>query len=91
MKKLTFVLLLIVSIQTSYAQWTREWSVGYAYTSPTGKMKENIVLEKSKKFWIEVSKYYLELKEIFFLKVNAEYFSLEFPLILLNSTPLFLT
>jgi opacity protein-like surface antigen len=42
MKKLLVVLLLIVSIQSSYAQWKREWSLGYVYTSPTGKMKQNI-------------------------------------------------
>jgi len=42
MKKLLFVFVLVVSMQTSYAQWTREWSLGYAYTSPTGKMKQNI-------------------------------------------------
>jgi opacity protein-like surface antigen len=42
MKKLLVVLVLMVSIHTSYAQWTREWSLGYAYTSPTGKMKQNI-------------------------------------------------
>lgn len=29
-------------MHTSYAQWTREWSVGYALSSPTGKMKQNI-------------------------------------------------
>jgi opacity protein-like surface antigen len=42
MKKLLFVLLLIATIQTSFAQWSREWSLGYVYTSPTGKMKQNI-------------------------------------------------
>jgi opacity protein-like surface antigen len=42
MKKLLVVLVLIVTIQTSYAQWTREWSLGYVYTSPSGKMKHNI-------------------------------------------------
>jgi len=42
MKKLLVVFVLIVSIQTGYAQWTREWSLGYVYTSPTGKMKQNI-------------------------------------------------
>jgi hypothetical protein len=42
MKKILFMLLLLVSMQTSHAQWTREWSLGYAYTSPTGKMKQNI-------------------------------------------------
>ena len=42
MKKLLLALVLIVSVQTSYAQWTREWSLGYAYSSPTGKMKQNI-------------------------------------------------
>jgi len=36
------LLLLIAIIQTSDAQWTREWSLGYAYSSPTGKMKQNI-------------------------------------------------
>jgi len=42
MKKILLALVLIVSIQTSYAQWNREWSLGYAYSSPTGKMKQNI-------------------------------------------------
>jgi opacity protein-like surface antigen len=42
MKKLLVVVLLIVSIQPGYAQWSREWSLGYTYTSPTGKMKQNI-------------------------------------------------
>jgi len=42
MKKMLPVLVLMVSIQTCHAQWTREWSLGYVYTSPTGKMKQNI-------------------------------------------------
>ena len=42
MKKILPALFLIVSVQTTYAQWTREWSLGYAYSSPTGKMKQNI-------------------------------------------------
>lgn len=42
MKKILLALVFIVSVQTSYAQWTREWSLGYAYSSPTGKMKQNI-------------------------------------------------
>jgi hypothetical protein len=42
MKKILTVLILFVSLQSSYAQWTREWSVGYAFSDPTGKMKQNI-------------------------------------------------
>ncbi|MEK6781737.1 MAG: hypothetical protein AABY93_08520 [Bacteroidota bacterium] len=42
MKKLLPLVILLLSIHTSYAQWTREWSIGYAYAAPTGKMKQNI-------------------------------------------------
>jgi len=42
MKTFPVFLLLMLSIQCGYAQWKREWSLGYAYTSPTGKMKQNI-------------------------------------------------
>ncbi len=42
MKKILTVLILFVSLQSSYAQWIREWSVGYAFSDPTGKMKQNI-------------------------------------------------
>lgn len=42
MKKLVITFLLLSSIQTVYAQWAREWSLGYVYTSPTGKMNQNI-------------------------------------------------
>jgi opacity protein-like surface antigen len=42
MKKILFTILLIASIQSGYAQWSREWSLGYSYAAPTGKMKQNI-------------------------------------------------
>jgi opacity protein-like surface antigen len=42
MKKILSLLILIVMVQTCYAQWSREWSIGYAFAAPTGKMKQNI-------------------------------------------------
>jgi opacity protein-like surface antigen len=42
MKKILSFLILLVCIHSSYAQWKREWSMGYAYASPTGEMKQNI-------------------------------------------------
>jgi len=42
MKKLLPILLFLIAMHTSFAQWTREWSLGYALSSPTGKMKQNI-------------------------------------------------
>jgi len=42
MKKILPLFFLIASVQTCFAQWTREWAVGYVYSSPTGKMKKNI-------------------------------------------------
>jgi hypothetical protein len=42
MKKIWTIFILFASVQSSYAQWAREWSIGYAYSDPTGKMKHNI-------------------------------------------------
>jgi opacity protein-like surface antigen len=42
MKKTLSAFVLFVSIQTSYAQLTREWSLGYTYASPTGSMMQHI-------------------------------------------------
>lgn len=42
MKKSLSILILLVCVHTGYAQWTREWSMGYVFTSPTGKMNQTI-------------------------------------------------
>jgi len=42
MKKLIPLLLIVMASSPSYAQWNREWTLGYVYSSPTGKMKQNI-------------------------------------------------
>jgi hypothetical protein len=42
MKKTLTVLILLVCVHTGFAQWTREWSMGYVFTSPTGKMNQTI-------------------------------------------------
>lgn len=42
MKKTLTAFFLLWSVQSCYAQWTREWSIGYAFTSPTGKMNQVI-------------------------------------------------
>ncbi|HNV31021.1 MAG TPA: outer membrane beta-barrel protein [Cyclobacteriaceae bacterium] len=42
MKKTLTALILLVCVHTGYAQWTREWSMGYVFSSPTGKMSQTI-------------------------------------------------
>jgi Outer membrane protein beta-barrel domain len=42
MKKILSVFILLVCIHSSYAQWKREWSMGYAFSNPLGTMKQNI-------------------------------------------------
>ncbi len=42
MGKALSVLILLVYFHTSYAQWRPEWSIGYTFANPTGKMKQNI-------------------------------------------------
>lgn len=42
MKKLLSVFFLFASIHAGFAQWAREWSIGYTYASPTGSMMHHI-------------------------------------------------
>lgn len=42
MKKTLFTLILWVSLHSAFAQWSREWAMGYSHTNPSGKMKQNI-------------------------------------------------
>jgi len=42
MKKISLVLFMLACMHTSYSQWSQEWSMGYAFANPTGKMKQNI-------------------------------------------------
>lgn len=42
MKKSLLVMILLISLTSAFGQWNREWSFGYAYSSPTGKMNQNI-------------------------------------------------
>jgi Outer membrane protein beta-barrel domain len=42
MKKILSVCILLFCIHSSYAQWKREWSMGYALSTPLGAMKQNI-------------------------------------------------
>lgn len=42
MKKSWLVLVCLIVINTAFGQWGREFSVGYAFASPSGKMKQNI-------------------------------------------------
>ncbi len=42
MKKIVLASILMVSIQTSYAQWSREFSIGYSFANPAGQMSHYI-------------------------------------------------
>jgi opacity protein-like surface antigen len=42
MKKILPFLILLFAMQSGFAQWSREWSVGYTHANPGGKMKLNI-------------------------------------------------
>ncbi len=42
MKKSLFAVFFLISLNPAFGQWTPEWSFGYAYSSPSGKMKQNI-------------------------------------------------
>ncbi|MBL7871502.1 MAG: outer membrane beta-barrel protein [Cyclobacteriaceae bacterium] len=42
MKTYLLVVLLFVVTHAAVGQWTREWTLGYSFSSPSGKMKQNI-------------------------------------------------
>lgn len=42
MKKPLLIMVLSICLNPAFGQWGREWSLGYAYSSPSGKMKQNI-------------------------------------------------
>src|SRR6478736_167964 len=42
MKKTLTAFILLISLQTSFAQWKKEWSMGYSYADPKGNMMQHI-------------------------------------------------